>query len=513
MEWTLNSSNQIAKAEHDKRCMIDCRPLRPKLGVRFRDDRSRLKNGRDPTLRPQFKCPRCLRSLRPTHLASLVAITITIISAQAILARSGGSSSSSSSTITSTSTSASSAIGIGIGIGNSRSSRDSSSSDNHNWRQPNAKLQLWRRVLAQTQALPRSAILGPTTVVEYSPAVEHLASRLNSWPDQRKSALYYLDLVSLNQYPSLILPQAAPNGAPCLRVSFAQLLASDKQAEASGFNDLIQQPNAEWLAIAESKLYNSVELNLLHKSNSRPLLNRIESEPKLAQAAGLAVEIANLASRLLIRRHNHPNLIGGIASHSFYRFLLTNGLNRLVPSDEDSQRDPSNVPAVHSAGLVFLNPNDDYRVIWAPLARFVSSVSEASGKPDVELVDLSESLVGAASLAQNRSSIREASNWPYVMHWILADRNDSAEIRQLRKRLADSADSRTAHKLFDDASTASNPKPSDSGEPLFGPTDGRWFSPHFDCSYSGRWLLVFSIPFFSTPDASTEQEQKSIQVK
>uniref|UniRef100_A0A6G1SQP3 Putative G-protein coupled receptor 158 n=1 Tax=Aceria tosichella TaxID=561515 RepID=A0A6G1SQP3_9ACAR len=44
-------------------------------------------------------------------------------------------------------------------------------------------------------------------------------------------------------------------------------------------------------------------------------------------------------------------------------------------------------------------------------------------------------------------------------------------------------------------------------------TDGTWFAPYFDCGATNRWLLTYSIPFFSLARSPTNPSQKIVQIR
>lgn len=299
-----------------------------------------------------------------------------------------------------------------------------------------SKFEFWRRILSETLAS------GAKTS-----EVESLARRLSEQSDQQKSALFFIDLASSQNQPSEL---------SCLRVSFAEILATEEQARSSG---LERGQTADGLDIYERKLGQLVQLNELAG------LEQVNSASGLVEAAKIAAENANLVSRLLIRRQDHRDLIDGLASRDFYRYLLSNGLSRLTGRDSS---------AIHSVGFVFLSGHERLQVEWAPFAR----VRPSSAHSDF------------GQLEELSGSSNETLSWPLVARWLIADRSKDPQMLELRSRLASSS----------------------SSSPLK-PSDGRWFSPHLDCK-TRRWLLDFSLPFFTfNPYGQGGEKSSEIQLK
>lgn len=368
-----------------------------------------------------------------------------------------------------------------------------------------AKLELWLRLVQALAGEPR----GP------APSPEELARQLAGWPDQKRAALVYLDLLARKQanlMPADPTINSTASQDMCIRASLAELTASSSQLalKANGKTHGNTDGNAEsahqmgvqlesadiehWASVAARLSLNEIQAtwwssseeedeegNRLDAPSARvggkSLIWRLNQETPFADLAKLAVENANLISRLLI----HPE--SGImrrtfASPKFFKYLLESKLSKAA-------RD---WPQLYALGLVFLEPSEvgvsagadnpfgALRAAFGPLA----IRPEANGRAPL-LLDLAQQRAEARNAYFGR-----ANPQAFALKWA----RSTVPLRDLALKLQ--------------LGTKSE----------LGLADGRWFSPYFDCGLTNRWLLTYSVPFFaSTSGPANEQEEAAIKLR
>jgi len=304
---------------------------------------------------------------------------------------------------------------------------------------PANKLDFWKQLL--------SALLAE----EDGRALAELAHRLNSWPDQKQAALFYLQLLAGR-------PHLAGSAEGCLRVSLGQLGAS-----------------LDRFAALELGGGGGGELEA-------DLAARLE-ELGGGELAKLAVENANLVTRLLLQPER--GLLKRIASRQFFKYLLASKL--------EGQRERR---LLHSLGLAFFEGRRQ-SASFAPLALLA-----AESGATTQLLDLAQHPVAAnPASANNYFRPRGQHALPFLAKWRLA--SERRQLGQVERRLAGQLESlgrqdEEQEEAAAAAAVAANAEPETNATLNLRPADGSWFSPYMDCGLSNRWLLTYSIPFFAS---------------
>lgn len=416
---------------------------------------------------------------------------------------------------------------------------------------PDHRLNFWRSLVR-----PFARAIG----AQREPA-DRLATKLANWPDQRRAALFYIELLARRG--------GAAGDQFCRRVSLAELFAGGagpadgaSAHSSAGSTPAARQRTSAYESRADNndddepsepqigQLRAQVALDELGdkpSSSSQPdgrerpssrWLNRHQSAT--ANLAKLAVENANLISRLLLQPTPGPGrvrrssgggalpssmeLLGQLATPRFLRYLLESKVRQLsapAPSSSNSSAHPQPYAdtLLHSAGLVFVEPlegragrNPSPKVIFAPLAI-------AKRNKRVDMIELLAHPVAAPDNTTTKpASYFNGSNGApsFLLKWFLA--NSLNELELIERRLSNwliSSDQDQAEQEEEErggrargqpaaaAADGAGEEPADSAQGMaLKLEDGSWFSPHFDCAITNRWLLTYSIPFFAQLNGS-----------
>ena len=408
---------------------------------------------------------------------------------------------------------------------------------------PAPKLALWRALLE-----PLARELGAP-----SEAAQRLALKLAQWPDQRRSALFYLELLARRP------PEVAGSGGPnCRAASLAELTSerADHLRRAPLRSDPAG-PEASPAASHELDLEALVALDELPAGSA--LGQSLSSEQSVTgDLAKLAVENANLISRLLIqppdsgpgsggpsgerRPAGHSQTVEGLlsqlaASPKFFKYLLESKVASVASGLEDDesslggpeegaeeaegetdgpnqwasgQRGPRSrrrergrrrrmlhsiglafvePPAAGEAGSEWARPGGETKIAFAPLA-LAAREPEGSRRP-VQVVELSKHSL-AASGGGGGGRRRGGGSRNATDGYLGGPRPASFLSKWF---LANNLRQLFGSRLEPEGDRQQVGAEARPGAAL-GLADGRWFSPHFDCELANRWLLTYSIPFF-----------------
>lgn len=312
-----------------------------------------------------------------------------------------------------------------------------------------SKEQLWVDLL--------SSVVGELSAGQEG--IQRLARRLSDWPDQRQATLFYLDLLDRRRERWQV---GGESGEFCTRASLAELESVGEQSK--GRNEDIAWKIRMRDQVRRDRLDLQPEL--------AKLLAKLNSELAYVELAKLAVENANLISRLLIHRETSELVMEKHqleSMQSFLAYLLESKLSE--PAKASS--------LLHSAGLaLFADQSEQPKLLAAPLARVAHS-----NQPPI-LVELSDHPAVGVSSGPNgyfgRSSLQS-----FLASWLL----DREQLAELGAKLG------VENEQFS-----------------LSIGDGRWFSPYFDCGLANRWLLTYSIPFFAS-SSRTSGRRSSIKFR
>lgn len=412
----------------------------------------------------------------------------------------------------------------------------------HEERNNPAKLNFWRSLLLPV--LSDLSSEAPT-----AEAISSLAQKLASWPDQKRAALFYLDLLGERRDRA-----GGGQDVTCRRASLAQLEASEadmkrvwlsqeeelsqvsgagpgqEEGVSAGRPELVSSRKSEHpginnkLGLDDAKQFVSLnELNGRLRSNDKAVLEKLNQEGKFADLAKLAVENANLISRLLIH-NNETGIIKRIASKQrFFKYLLWSKVRQVSWQERQQQQQQSGQPLLHSLGLVFFDSWPGGRgghlqggvsgkleptrgnfmsrrgVRFAPLALATSGRDSSSQFAPASLLDLATHPVAADLSSPNGYfQVNGGRGQPFVAKWPLEA--DSGQLGELERRLEsllalseqDKSDTDSADKMTPEGFANLTEKAQLKVE------DGSWFSPYFDCDVSNTWLMTYSVPFFAS---------------
>lgn len=331
-----------------------------------------------------------------------------------------------------------------------------------------------------------SSLLGPelSGTPETREALRHLATKLALWPDQNRAALFYLDLLGRRSRRDLAADPPAQERLACRRVTLAELTepasawADNGSDGPDGTNNSDQDDDNG--PVGDNKLAQIKKLDLASEPKSIIISERLQAD--YADEAELAVESANLISRLLIHSNEHEVINVLASSQKFFKYLLEKRLRQRPPG------------SIHSLGLVFIDELESGGS--AASSRFGSSFAPLASLDEegaVSVRDLARHPVASAQRNPNNYFKLSASQPAFISKWmLLLARDPDEELPQLLERFTELASNATSGQ----APAASLTR-----------ADGRWFSPFHDCGVTNRWLLTYSVPFFATSSVNDDKKK------